>query len=113
MVDQTQALARILPVLICMAGGFPIVAARTPASDEFLKDNVTALIEPSGNPRRLAQRVLDLQTDPSLKRGIAAAACIEGRERFSAVRFIENWQKFYGRLGSERFPGFATCASAS
>jgi glycosyltransferase involved in cell wall biosynthesis len=62
---------------------------------------VTALIEPSSNPRRLAQRVLDLQADPQLRGNIAEAAKAEARERFSAARFIENWQKFYGRLGSE------------
>jgi len=110
---SAQALAPILPLLICMAGGLPIVAARTPASDEFLKDNVTALIEPSSNPRRLAQRVLDLQTDPSLKRSIAEAARIEARKRFSAASFIENWQEFYGRLGSDDSRVFATRASAS
>jgi glycosyltransferase involved in cell wall biosynthesis len=98
---SAQALAPILPLFICMAAGLPVVAAQTPATDEFLKDNVTALIEPSGNPRRLAQRVLDLQADPQLRRNIAEAAQAEARERFSAARFIENWQKFYGRLGSE------------
>jgi glycosyltransferase involved in cell wall biosynthesis len=98
---SAEALALILPLFICMAAGLPIVAAKTSTSDEFLKDNVTALIEPSSNPRRLAQRMLDLQSDPSLKRNIAESARAEARERFSAARFIENWQKFYGRLGSD------------
>ncbi|MGD0461990.1 MAG: glycosyltransferase [Tepidisphaeraceae bacterium] len=98
---SAEALAPVLPLFICMAGGLPIVAAKTAASDEFLKDNVTALIEPSSSPRRLAQRVLDLQADPSLKRSIAESARAEASERFSAARFIENWQKFYSCLGSD------------
>jgi glycosyltransferase involved in cell wall biosynthesis len=95
------ALAPMLPIFICMAAGLPIVAAKTPATDEFLKDNVTALIEPTSTPRRLAQRVLDLQSDSSLKRSIADAVRTEAREKFSVARFLENWQQLYGRLGSD------------
>ncbi len=98
---SADGLAPTLPLFICMAAGLPVVAAKTPATDEFLKDNLTALIEPTSTPRRLAQRVLDLQSDPSLKRDIADAARAEAREKYSAKRFFENWQQIYGRLGSD------------
>jgi glycosyltransferase involved in cell wall biosynthesis len=94
-------LAPILPLFICMAAGLPIVAAKSAATDEFLKDNVTALIELSSTPRRLAQRVLDLQSDSSLKRNIADAARAEAREKYSEARFVENWRQLYGRFGSD------------
>jgi glycosyltransferase involved in cell wall biosynthesis len=97
---SAEALAPKLPLLICMAAGLPVVAAESAGADEFLKDNVTALIEPRSTPRRLAQRVLDLQSDSSLRRNIADAGRSEAREKYSAVRFIENWRQFYGRLGS-------------
>ncbi|HEY1921463.1 MAG TPA: glycosyltransferase [Tepidisphaeraceae bacterium] len=97
---SAEASAPMLPVFICMAAGLPIVAAESAATDEFLKDNVTALIEPGSTPRRLAQRVLDLYSNPSLRRDIADAARAEVREKYSAARFVENWKQIYGRLGS-------------
>jgi glycosyltransferase involved in cell wall biosynthesis len=98
---SAEALAPTLPLFICMAAGLPIVAAKNAAIDEFLKDNVTALIEPSSTPRRLAQRVLDLQSDSSLKHNIAEAARAEAREKYSEARFVENWHQLYGRFGSD------------
>jgi glycosyltransferase involved in cell wall biosynthesis len=98
---SAEGLAPTLPLFICMAAGLPVVAARTPATDEFLKDTVTALIEPTSTPRRLAQRVLDLQSDASLKRDIAEAARAEAREKYSEVRFVENWHQLYGRFDSD------------
>jgi glycosyltransferase involved in cell wall biosynthesis len=109
---SAEAASPMLPVFICMAAEIPIVAAKTLASDEFLKDNVTALIEPSSNPRRLAQRILDLPTNPSLKRSIVDAARIEARDRFPAARFVANWQKVYGRLGSDDSRAAALAASS-
>jgi glycosyltransferase involved in cell wall biosynthesis len=109
---SAQPLAPILPLLICMAAGLPIVAAKSRATDEFLQDNVTALIEPTRNPRRLAQRVLDLHADPSLKRDIAEAARTIAREQFSAARFVENWQQFYGRVGSDDSRAAARAAAS-
>lgn len=95
---SARAFAPTLPIFICMAAGLPIVAVKTAASAEFLKDNVTALMEPSANPRRLAQRVLDLQQDGALRSRIIRAARTAAQERLSAAQFIANWQDVYRRL---------------
>jgi glycosyltransferase involved in cell wall biosynthesis len=105
---SANALAPMLPVLICMAAGLPVVAVKTMASSEFLEDNITGLLEPSASPRRLAERVLDLRRDAALRSKIVGAARTMVHERFSAAQFISNWRKVYRRLlGSED-----SCSSA-
>ncbi len=103
---SAQPFAPTLPVFVCMAAGLPVVAVKTMACAEFLQDNVTALLEPSANPRRLAQRILDLQQDRALRSRIVRAARTTAQERLSAGRFIANWQDIYRRLlgtGDSRF----------
>ena len=95
-----HAFAPMLPVFDCMAAGLPIVAVKMSASAEFLEDNVTALMEPGDNPRRLAQRVLDLQQDEALRSKMIRAAQVAAQERFSATQFIANWQDVYRRLAA-------------
>jgi glycosyltransferase involved in cell wall biosynthesis len=97
-----DALAPILPLGTCMAAGVPIVAAETAGSRELLQDEITALLEPSATPRKLAQRMLGLQRDPALRRKIADAARRQAIERFSVGRYLADWQRVYNRLGVAR-----------
>jgi glycosyltransferase involved in cell wall biosynthesis len=88
----------ILPVAICMARGVPIVAADTTEIREILRDEKTGVLEPSFNPRRLAQRLLALQKDPSLRGDIISAAQASILEQFSPLVFMEEWRGIYCRF---------------
>jgi glycosyltransferase involved in cell wall biosynthesis len=88
----------ILPLGVCLSAGLPVVASMSPETREFLQDGANALVEASVNPRRLAQRVRELQNDPSLKRRLADAARSTGEARFSIARFVEDWRQVYSRM---------------
>jgi glycosyltransferase involved in cell wall biosynthesis len=88
----------VLPMGVCMAAGLPIVASETSELDEFLTEGVTALIEPSASPRRLAQRALILSNDSALKEKIVQNAKTKAAERFAATRFISDWRTVYTSL---------------
>jgi len=90
-----DAMAPVLPMSTCMAAGVPIVAAETAGSREFLQDEITALLEPSATPRKLAQRMLALQKDAALRRKIAEAARVQAIDRFSVARYVADWRRVY------------------
>jgi glycosyltransferase involved in cell wall biosynthesis len=87
-----------LPVAMAMAAGVPVVAARRPELDDLLTDNVTALTVPTCTPRMLAQRILDLRTDPALAGSITEAARVRVAELFPAGRFAREHQMLYAGL---------------
>jgi glycosyltransferase involved in cell wall biosynthesis len=93
-----DTMAPVLPLSTCMAAGVPIVAAETAGSREILQDQITAFLEPSATPRKLAQRMLDLQKDPALGRRIADAARIQAIDRFSVGRYVAEWRRVYDYL---------------
>jgi glycosyltransferase involved in cell wall biosynthesis len=93
-----DAMAPVLPLSICMAAGVPIVAAETAGSRELLQDEITALLEPSATPRKLAQRMLGLQKAPALRRKIAEAARIQAIDRFSVARYVADWRRVYSHF---------------
>jgi glycosyltransferase involved in cell wall biosynthesis len=93
-----DAKAPVLPLSTCMAAGVPIVAAETAGSREFLQNQITALLEPSATPRKLAERMLALQKDPALRRKIAEAARLQAIDRFSVARYVADWRGVYNQL---------------
>jgi glycosyltransferase involved in cell wall biosynthesis len=84
-----------LPISIAMAAGLPIVSTVTYTTSELLEDRHTALMTPSGVPRRLARRVLDLHEDASLQWSIADMARTEAYEFFAFTRFVEQFRTVY------------------
>lgn len=87
----------VLPLGVCLAAALPVVASQSPETNEFLQNGVNALVEPSVNPRRLAQAVRDLQNDPGRRERLAQAGRSTAADRFSVSRFIEAWRKVYSR----------------
>ena len=59
----------------------------------FSEDDVNALVEPSVNPRRLAQRVRDLQNDPSLRKIVPSRAFRRGRPDSPSQGFARNGER--------------------
>jgi len=103
---SARPVASILCEHICMAAGLPIVAAAGDASNGFLQDRVTALVEAYPTPRRLAQCILDLQKDAVLRSAISKAAQSTAREHLSIERFAGEWRRVYSDFSglSSSFP---------
>jgi glycosyltransferase involved in cell wall biosynthesis len=93
-----RAPSPILPLGVCLSAGLAVVASESEEMREFLQDDVNALVEPSVNPRRLAQRVRELQDDPSARQRLAQAARSTGGAQFSIARFTEDWRAVYSRM---------------
>lgn len=90
-----------LPIAICMAAGVPVVSTVTPIASELLEDRHTALMVAPGSPRALAQRLLDVKSDASLRWAIADRARSEAYEYFSHTRFMEEWRETYAAVGKQ------------
>jgi glycosyltransferase involved in cell wall biosynthesis len=91
----------ILPLGVCLSAGLPVVASESAETREFLQDDVNALVEPSVNPRCLAQRVRELQNDPSARQRLAQAAHSTGADRFSVATFCEEWRNVYSAMNGK------------
>lgn len=94
----SQPVSPVLPVGICMAAGLPIVASGNPVLREFLENESTALIDPTANPREVAQRTLSLFKDPALRETITRQAKSSATKRFALSRFITEWRNVYASL---------------
>jgi glycosyltransferase involved in cell wall biosynthesis len=87
-----------LPICIAMASGLPIVGTAGSLVGEFLEDRHTALLTKAGSPKSLAQRVLDLETDPGLAWKLGEQARGEAYEFFSMSGQAEKFAELYRRL---------------
>ena len=103
----------ILPLGVCLTSGLPVVASASAETREFLQNDLNALVEPSANPRRLAQRVRELQNDPSARQRLAQAARTVGVSRFSVPKFIEGWREVYSLMNGRGVSGPSVSRSKS
>ncbi len=96
-----RAPSPILPLGVCLYAGLPVVALVSAETREFLRDDVNALVEPSVNPRRLAQRMRELQNDPLARQRLGHAARTTGADRFSVATFCEEWRNVYSAMNEK------------
>lgn len=89
-----------LPIATAMAGGLPIISTATPAPSELLEDRHTALMVTDPQARLIAQRVIDLRSDPSLQWRIADMARNEAYAYFSQSRMIDQYRDFYQQIAA-------------
>lgn len=102
MLVTATAPAPTLPVAMAMAAGVPVIAAERPEFADFVVNGETALTAPSCTPRLLAQRVLDLRADVDIRSYITANAREKVQARFSADRFVAQYQALYDQLLTRR-----------
>jgi len=72
----TRKASRVIPCKIydCMAFGKPIITADTPAAQELLSNNETALLVDRGSPEAIAEALGRLKHDSTLSRTIGSNA---------------------------------------
>lgn len=75
--------------------GLPVVATRVGGIPEVVEDGVTGFLTPPGDPRALAQRVLELAGDPALRNRMGRAARERAEKYFAAERMTEGYKRIY------------------
>jgi glycosyltransferase involved in cell wall biosynthesis len=94
--SRQEGLGSVL--LEAMAAGVPVVAAAAGGIPEIVRDNVTGLLFPPGNPAALAEVVIRLLRDPVLAARLAAAALDFVGKEGSADRMVEETLGVYRAL---------------
>jgi glycosyltransferase involved in cell wall biosynthesis len=103
----------MLPLGVCLSAGLTVVASESAETKELIQDNVNAIVDPSTNPRCVAQRAYELQDDPSALQRLSQAAQATGRSRFSVARFADDWRRIYALAdGSETSKAMVSRAMA-
>lgn len=83
-----------LTPLEAMASGVPVIGTTTGGSKELFRDRENALTYTAGNPAELAQRVLELNADNTLRARIARKGYAEVRRRFAEPIIIDQVEAY-------------------
>lgn len=78
--------------------GRPVVAARRGGLQEVVRDGITGTLFEPGDSEALASAVIELLDDPDRLRRAGEAARTFVRQRFSAERQLEAYDRLYRRL---------------
>jgi glycosyltransferase involved in cell wall biosynthesis len=84
-----------LAVLEAMAAGVPIVTTTCGATPEILEHGVTGLLVPPHDSQALADAILSLLRDESLRARISRAAQAAAAERFSIAQMAQSLERLY------------------
>ena len=87
-----------LVALEAMACGVPAVAARTGGVPELISDGVDGFLDPVGDIRGQAKRVVQLLSDSQLYEKMSTAATNTAKERFDTRQIIPKYERYYEEL---------------
>ena len=92
-------------VLEAMASGVPVVSTNVGGVPFILRENITGLLVPAGNPEALASAMLRILGDTELAGRLAAAATLEVQQ-YAWPRVRERWAEVYAAAlaGGRRSP---------
>jgi glycosyltransferase involved in cell wall biosynthesis len=89
-------------ILEAMAAGLPVVATAVGGTPEVVVDGVTGLLVPPRDPSGLTEAIASLLRDPGLRRTMGRAGRGRVAERFTVERMIEQTEKVYEQLLTEK-----------
>ena len=78
-----------------MAMGKPVVASRLGGPIEIIEDGETGFLVPSGDPEKLAQRIIELLTSRQLAQRLGNSARIQATARFSPAAHARLVEQVY------------------
>jgi len=84
-----------LTLLEGMSSGLPVIATRVGGIPEIVDDGVNGFLVQSKNPEAIAERILDLNADPELRRRLGAAARARVLERYTAEKVVGQYTEIY------------------
>jgi sugar transferase (PEP-CTERM/EpsH1 system associated) len=89
-------------VLEAMACGLPVVATAVGGTPEVIVDGLTGLLVPPRDADALAQAMVTLLSNADLRRTMGRAGRERVAQRFTAERMVEQTQRLYGQLLTEK-----------
>jgi len=84
-----------LTLLEGMSSGLPVVATNVGGIPEIVEDGVNGFLVQSKNPEAIAERILDLNADPALRRRLGEAARKTILERYTAEKIVGQYLEIY------------------
>jgi glycosyltransferase involved in cell wall biosynthesis len=85
-------------VLEAMAAGVAVVATAVSGTPELVRDGVEARLCPPRDPEALADAMLELGADPSLRARLAAAGAARVRAEFTLERMLDRYEALLSRV---------------
>lgn len=85
-------------LLEAMASGLPAIASSVGGNPELVKEQVTGLLFPAGDAKALAQAIVTLIDNRSLRYSLGQAAESRIRQNFKWERTVENYLALYDAL---------------
>ncbi len=84
-----------LSILELMSFGHPSVATRVGGIPEVVKDGMTGLLVPFGDPEQLARAVEKLIQNVTLREALGLSAKSQAQEKFSADVIVPRYERLY------------------
>lgn len=81
-----------------MAAGLPVVATRVGGAAEAILDSQTGFLVTRGNMQALAERIVELLSNPGVAKSFGESGRARVAERFTLAREIAAYQDLYERL---------------
>lgn len=94
--SREEGLSNVL--LEAMAAGCPVIASDAGGNPELVEHQVTGLVFPSDNAERLAQDLLTMTHDPTLRARLGAAAHRHAEAEHSVAALVQSTQAVYERV---------------
>jgi glycosyltransferase involved in cell wall biosynthesis len=94
-----EGLPRVIPQAMSMR--LPVVASAVDGSSEAIQDGITGFICPPGDLDRIAQRCLELLTDPALRGQIGLAGRQYAQSEFDLDIMVRKIEDLYDKLISQ------------
>ncbi|HEY3242023.1 MAG TPA: glycosyltransferase [Phycisphaerae bacterium] len=91
--SRTEGLPNAL--LEALAAGCPIVTTDVPGCRDIIRHEVTGLLVPRGDVRRLSDAIAKLLVDRRLGQSLGQAAALDAVERFSLNRMLSQYVELY------------------
>lgn len=100
-------------ILEAMASGLPVVATAVGGNADLVQHGQTGFIVPAVDPIPMAERLVELASQPALARAMGEAGCVRVRERFSMQAMVDTYQNVYDRQLGRHSPALMPGRSQS
>jgi len=81
--------------------GIPVAATASGGTLEIIEENKTGLLFPPGDSRQLAEKCLEIISDPERTNRMTSLAKSEVERKFSADKYIGGVQRVYDSLAGK------------
>ena len=85
-------------ILECMAAGLPMVATKVGGNPELLENGVTGILVSPKDPHEVADALLRLAHDATLRTSMGAAGKNKVEQHFSIDNCVQGYRRIYDSL---------------